>query len=212
MKLRVLSLLLTAVLLLSLAACGKPAKTPDSSDSAPTATGSPLVGENDGTSYRNTYFGLAFTPSKGWDMYDDEQMMDRNLPFLSSGDDVDYAEAINQAQEFYVMYAVYGGNDNTIAVKVENTATMFETLPSAEEYRAIQVSQLEGIPSLTTELITVKVDGQDFLGLKVLWGEGETVQTDISVYMPKDNYMVILNFSSLDGDHTAEWASWFDLL
>lgn len=204
------SLLLTLALLLSLTACGKPAKTPAGDTTAPTT--SSLIGENDGTTYQNTFFGLAFAPKDGWELYDSEQMMDRNLPILPMGDEIDYREAVLRAQEFYDMYAVHGESDSTIAVRVENMDTLYETLPSAEDYRAMQASLLEDIPSLTTELITVKIDGEEFLGLKVLWGEGADVQTDVSVYLPKDKYMLILECSSLDGDHSAEWLSWFDLL
>lgn len=205
-----LAILLSLVMMLSLAACNR---TPAPDDNATTTTTiAPHVGENDGVTYKNDYFGLAFAPADGWNLYDADEIADRNLPILPMGEGESYAEAITRAQEFYDMYAAHGNSGNIISVRVENMSTLYETLPSDAEYRDIQASTLEGIPMLTTELITVTVDGKDLLGMKVLWGEGDDVQTDVSLYFAKENYMVTLNFSSLDGDHTAEWAAWFDFL
>ena len=206
-----LAILLALVMVLSLAACNR---TPSNDPAAPptTTTTAPLVGENDGVTYKNAHFGIAFAPADGWDLFDADEIADRNLPILAMDEGESYADAVNRAKEFYDMYAVQESTGNTIAVRVENMATMYESVLTAEEYRNIQLSMLEGIPSLTAEPFTATVDGKEFPGMKVLWGEGNDVQTDVSVYVIKDTYMLSIDLSSTDGDHTADWLSWFDLL
>lgn len=209
MKKRLLFVALVFGLLLT--ACNRtPAETPNG-DTATTTT-APLVGENDGVTYKNAHFGIAFAPADGWDLFDAEEIADRNLPILAMDEGESYADAVNHAKEFYDMYAVQESTGNTIAVRVENMATMYESVLTAEEYRNIQLSMLEGIPSLTAEPFTATVDGKEFPGMKVLWGEGDDVQTDVSVYVIKDTYMLSIDLSSTDGDHTDEWLSRFDLL
>ncbi len=210
--------LLAFVLSVSLTACDRaPGNTPDDTTATVTTTATatttaPLVGENDGVTYKNTHFGIAFTPADGWDLFDNDEIADRNLPILSMADGETYADAVNRAQEFYDMYAVQESTGNSIAVRVENMATMYDFLPTAEEYRTMQTSMLEGVPDLSFESVDVTLDGTEIPALKVLWGGGENVQTDLFVYVIKDSYMLSLELSSTDGDHAAEWLSWFDRL
>ncbi len=204
------TLLLALLLIFSLSACaGTPTEQPDATPTVTTTT-APLIGENDGASYKNTRFGLAFAPADGWDMYDNEEIADRNLPILPMEEGEDYNTAILRAQEFYDMYAVNG--DSKIAVRVENMTTLYESLPSAAECRDMQLSMLEGTDMLTATAINATIDGMEHPATQVLWGEGDDMQTDHFVYIRKDDYMLILEFSSLDGDHSAEWFGWFDLL
>ncbi len=207
---RKLAFLMALMLVLSFSACSRaPQNTPDTDTTGTTA---PLWGENDGATYKNTHFGLTFTPQSGWDLFDNDEIAERNLPILSLGENQDYADAVSHAKEFYDMYAVQESTGNTIGVRVENLATMYDFMPSAVEYRDIQLSMLEGIPQLTTEAFTATVDGKEFLAMKVLWGEGDDVQTDVSVFVLRDNYLLALELSSTDGDHTDEWLSGFKWL
>jgi len=108
------------------------------------------------------------------------------------------------------MYAEEEENLYSIDIKVEHTPTMYGMLLNAEEYLDLQFSALEAEenPSLILEKITATVDGESFPGMKVTWGD----QTDITVYICRDAYMLNLKLTSFDGDHTAEWLKWFDLL
>lgn len=210
-----LAFLLASVLFLSLTACNRaPANTPDDTTATvtTTTTTAPLLGENDGITYKNTHFGIAFTPTDGWDLFDSDEIADRNLPILSVEEGESYADAIAHAQEFYDMYAVQESTGNSIAVRVENMTTMYDFLPTAEEYRTMQASLLEGIPDLTYESIDVTMDGTSVPALKIQWGGGDAIQTDLFVYIINDSYMLSLELSSTDGDHATEWLSWFKRL
>ena len=209
---------LTLVLLLTFTACNRTPANTDGGNStatttanATTTTTTPLLGDSDGNTYKNAHFGIAFTPADGWDMFDNTEIADRNLPILSPEDGETYEDAVARAQEFYDMYAMQDGTGNTIAVRVENMSTMYDFLPTAEEYRDIQTSMLEDVPSLTYSPFTATVSNTEFAGLKIVWGEGEYAQHDACVYIVNGTYMVSLEFSSIDGDHVDEWLSWFAL-
>ena len=205
-------LLSTLLLAFLLTACNRTPASAPNGNVTPTTTTAPLVSESNGVTYQNSHFGITFTPADGWDLFDTDEMADSSLPTLPIEAGESYVDALARVQTFYDMYALHEESDGTIALQVENIPALYDFTPTAEEYRAIQISMFEGAPNLTYESFDATVDGQTHPALKVLWGAGEEVRTDVFVYLSKGNYMLSIKLSSFDGDHAAEWLSWFELL
>ncbi len=192
-----LALLLILVLVFSLAACGKTSDGKTDSDAttttttvaAPTRSDTFTVGTVNGSSYENAFFGLGCALDSDWTI---DNAATCNAA-LSQASDLNTAAA--NAQLFDDMIAFNSTNECMVRITVENLASLWDHVPSLEEYTAMQRTMNESNPDLVLEDITAAVGSLTCTGLRITVNEN---QVDTFYYLSAGKYMVSLLISAPD--------------
>ncbi len=202
---RKLALLLVLALAVSLSACGKtttdtpapttPTTTTTTATPTPTRTDTFAVGTVTNNSYENAFFGIGCTFSNGWTI---DNVGACNSFLTQAGGDI--TAAASDAKCFHDMIAYC--ESGTISVYVENLSSMWDHLPSIDEYVEMQQLMCEENPDIITEAITGTVGNLSCKGLKITVNE---YQTDVFYYIPSGKYMVTVGFSGANAEFAAQY-------
>lgn len=130
------------------------------------------LGKTDGLVYENAFIGLGCTLPSEWTFYSDEQIMELNN-YTADVMGEEYEELMKSAQLVYDMYAVDGGEMNSINVTLEKIDNrMLAGIDVADIY-AQNVPVFEemykgmGYSNVVVEQATFDIGGEDFAGIEI---------------------------------------------
>lgn len=198
---RILALLLAAVMMLSLAACGGEGGSAETTEPA-----GPILGETSGNTYTNTYFGMGCTLDDSWIVANEDelaQIMGTTTEMLSEA-------ALEADGVGYSFYASKEDGLTTLNIVMENLGKLYGMLLDEKSYAETSVEQLPaafeamGMTDVTTEITTVTFAGSEHTAIKL-----SGVIYDINFYetlvcVKQGSYIAVVTAASYYEDTTAD--------
>ena len=228
---KITAMLLTLLMLLTMAACGQkepeqtggtvePGATPDQSvtgqvDAAEQGGGTPELGAVNGGTYTNTFAGIGCTLDETWVFYTEEQIAEIN-GFLTEGtSDEDMKKLMEENQSVQDMYATSTDGLMTMNVVFQNMGLLFGTTMSAHEYAELSAQQLPdamstyGFENVTAAVTTTEFAGADCPAVALTATVQDTPMYELVICLKQGNYIYCVTLCSYTEDVTADMAALF---
>lgn len=228
---KITAMLLTLLMLLTMAACGQkepeqtggtvePGATPDQSvtgqvDAAEQGGETPELGAVNGGTYTNTFAGIGCTLDETWVFYTEEQIAEIN-GFLTEGtSDEDMKKLMEENQSVQDMYATSTDGLMTMNVVFQNMGLLFGTTMSAHEYAELSAQQLPdamstyGFENVAAAVTTTEFAGADCPAVALTATVQDTPMYELVICLKQGNYIYCVTLCSYTEDVTAQMAALF---
>ena len=228
---KITAMLLTLLMLLTMAACGQkepeqtggtvePGATPDQSvtgqvDAAEQGGETPELGAVNGGTYTNTFAGIGCTLDETWVFYTEEQIAEIN-GFLTDGtSDEDMKKLMEENQSVQDMYATSTDGLMTMNVVFQNMGLLFGTTMSAQEYAELSAQQLPdamstyGFENVTAAVTTAEFAGAERPAVTLTATVQDTPMYELVICLKQGNYIYCVTLCSYTEDVTAQMAELF---
>ena len=216
MKKKILAVIMTMTMVMSLAACGKSAETVETveataEESTEEAEGEFSVGTVEGNTYVNDYFGVKLNLLDGYTFVDDEQLAQiTGMTTDMLSDNKLATKAIEEGTAAIVAYAQNSTGLCNINVTAQSNATLANAILDEEAVLNASVSQAQsaleaqGISNITTEIVEREVAGETHKVLKMN-GEYNGIEFhNEMVNLQKGDFMLAFAATCFNGDTTDE--------
>lgn len=213
---RLLGLLLTMMLLVSLCSCSGDTEIRGEISTTPSNEPDFSLGKTENNRYRNDYLGISCTLPSDWVFYTDEQILEINNIALDSFEG-NIAEAIKNAPILYDMYATNPNDLSSTNINIEKlSAIQLLTLDLKanleSQFPALKTSFANmGYTNVQIVYQKVTVDGKEYDGMRATAQiQGIDFYT-VSFCVKKGSYLVSINVTSFQTDKTATLLSYFSV-
>ncbi len=229
---KLIAILLAAIMLLSIAGCGKkePASDIFTFDDVDTEAAAEEKEEKEDESeeaefelgvitentYENSFIGYGLKISDDWTFYNKAQINQLNGLVADMVDDEQLKEQLKNSSVIYDMYAASSDGLQTMNVTLENIGAFYASLMTEDDYIDNSLKTLPSIlvsagysEDMEIEKVTVNFAGRERNGVKIkasIYGK-EIYQ--LMMVTKAGNYMVLCTLTSFVTDNTEELAGWF---
>lgn len=214
---RWLSMVLAAVLLLSLCACAEeprvtaePTQTNEPATVPATTAGEkdPQMGEFADGVYTNDFLGIRCEVSEEWAVYSDSQLAQLNGLVLDTMTDADIVEQLKKSNVAHLFYATADGGHRSVNVVLENVGVFNGVLLDEKTYMAVSVEQLPtALQSMGLTGVTATADTASFAGKKHAAVQVRGMLSEVPFYekivcIKTGNYFGLITVASYHEDET----------
>ena len=170
-------------------------------------------GAIDGSTYRNEFFGFAYTLPEGYQFATEEQLAQLANVTTEMLEDEASTKALEEGRVLYDMYA-YGSDGQNVSLTLEKVNAMAGVLVSAEKYREICVSKFDeqlagtGMEVVECEDTTYRIGDTDYLGENVvLTYQGSTIYEKI-MFLKNGSFFGLVTAAGSSPESTEELLSY----
>lgn len=209
---RIFALLLAAVMLLSLAACGgeeTPAGTGDPGTPATTEAAkpaAPILGVTDGNTYTNAYFGMGCTLDESWSVANETQLAE----IFGATEETLSDLALDTKGLGYAFYASKDEGLTSMNIVMENLGLIYGSVLSEQAYVEQSAAGLPaamenlGMTNVKAEAITVTFAGSEHAAIKLTAEMSGIAFYETLVCVKQDRYIAVITAASYVEDSTAD--------
>ena len=174
------------------------------------------LGKAQGNTYKNEFLGLECSLPDSWSFYNDSQIAELNGVAQDYLDE-DAAEALENANIIYDMYASNGDDYSSININLEKLSTTQSLTMSVKEALEAQLPTIKqafgnmGYENVSAEYTTVTVDEKTFDGI-TLCAEIEGVKFYEKIFsFKKGSYMANITVATMETDKSEEILKYFEV-
>lgn len=198
---KLLALLLAAVMLLSMTACGG-----EGGEAETTEPAGPAVGTISGNTYTNTFFGMGCTLDSTWTVADQAQMME----IFGVAEDLLSDAALDSDGMAYSFYAAKEDGLTTLNIVLENLGMVYGMLLDEQGYVETAVKQLPatfealGMTNVSTEITTLSFAGGNHAAIKLSGDLYGITFYETLVCVKQGSYIAVVTAASYYEDTTGD--------
>lgn len=224
---KLISIILAAVMLLSLCACGgkedgvtEPSTTVPTTPTtvpttAPVETQAPQLGSYENGVYSNSYIGIKCTVDQEWYVYNNEEMAQLNGLVLDTMTDEDLVEQLKNADVAYLFYAMKNDGLISMNITMEKLNLVSGILLDEKSYAKASVQQLPaalesmGMTDVTAQEEMFTFAGQEHAGISVHSTYSGVDFYEKLICIKAGEYMAVITLASYGEDVTSELLNYY---